>query len=762
MQPAPRPQPQALNRRLRARRMALALLHVGLLAPCAFLSVEAASAQEAPPVPPSPEPASESAQEQIRFEADSVQYASDAETITAAGNVVLRRDEQTVRADSVTWNRETGQIEASGNIRFVDADGNILYTEKVELTDELKTGAIEDMLLVLREGGRLAAQNGRRDENGNLVLDRAAYSGCAVTDDAGCPKRPSWEVTAVRVTYDAKTKRVRYKGAMLHVFGIPLLPLPGLGHTSDFRGESGLLIPDLRLSASNGVEVSDTYYWRLSESRDLALTGYLYTRALPMASGRYRELKDKGAYQVTGYLTRSRRVDVASGTGTSQYDLRGYAEANGRFQFDEHWSIGGYGRYAGDRTFLRRYDISREDRLRSSINLERIDESSYFSLAGWATQTLRVGDNQGLIPVALPVLDYRHRFAMPGIGGVLEMQANSLMITRTDGQDTQRAFASAKYNLRTITGLGQEVTLTGLVRGDVYHSDENERTVTALYRGNPGWHGRGVATAAADVKWPFMGEFLGGAQVLTPRFQIVATPEVRNLSIPNEDSRAVDLEDTNLFSLNRFPGYDRIEDGVRFTYGFDWTYNRPGFRASTTIGQSYRLSNQATLLPPGTGLDTQVSDIVGRTDLRFRDFVKLTHRFRLDKDSLALRRNELDATVGNHRTYAEIGYLRLNRNIDTSFEDLQDREELRFAGRIGFARYWSVFASGVVNLTDRQEDMSNMSDGFEMLRHRAGFAYTDDCLDLALTWRRDYVTTGDVQRGNTFQISFALRNLGVR
>jgi LPS-assembly protein len=700
-------------------------------------------------------------EEQIRFEADKLQYLNDTEMVTATGNVVMRRDEQTVRADTISWNRKTGQIQAMGNIRFVDTDGNVLYTDKVQLTDELKAGAIEDMLLVLREGGRLAAQSGNRAANGDMILNNAAYTGCAIEDEDGCPKKPSWEITAVRVFFDAADKRVKYKGATLRVFGIPLLPLPGLGHTSDFRGESGLLIPDFRLSASNGIEIADTYYFRLAENRDLAITGSIFTQALPMVSAKYRALFDKGALQATGYLTQSRRI---AGTSTdSQNDIRGYIDINGRFQLSENWSVTGFGRYASDRTFLRRYDISREDRLRSSINLERIAPDSYFSLAGWATQTLRIGVSQGLVPVALPVVDYRKRFTPPaGIGGRLELELNSLAITRTSGQDTQRAFARAQWDLRKLTGMGQEVTFTALVRGDVYHSDANALTTTALYRGDPGWQGRGVATAAMDVKWPLVGSFLGGTQVLTPRFQVVATPHVRNIQIPNEDSRAVDLEDTNLFSLNRFPGYDRIEDGVRFTYGLDWQLTRPGWRVASTIGQSYRLSSQSSLLPDGTGLSTRASDIVGRTDLRFGDIVKLTHRFRLDKSSLSMRRNEIDATVGNHNTYLEVGYLRLNRNIDPTFEDLQNREELRVAGRVGFAHYWSVFASGNVNLTSKAEDPTNGSDGFQMLRHRLGFAYTDNCLDFSFTWRRDYVATGDASSGNVFQITFSLRNLGVR
>jgi LPS-assembly protein len=140
--------------------------------------------------------------------------------VTAHGNVILRRAGQTVRSDVVTWNRKTGQIEATGNIRSVDESGNILYTDKVELTDELKTGAMEDLLVVLREGGRLAARQASRDASGNLTMHDAAFSGCTIQDEEGCPKRPSWEITAVKVTWNQVTKKVRYSGATLRVFGI--------------------------------------------------------------------------------------------------------------------------------------------------------------------------------------------------------------------------------------------------------------------------------------------------------------------------------------------------------------------------------------------------------------------------------------------------------------------------------------------------------------------------------------------------------------
>ena len=66
----------------------------------------------------------------------------------------------------------------------------------------------------------------------------------------------------------------------------------------------------------------------------------------------------------------------------------------------------------------------------------------------------------------------------------------------------------------------------------------------------------------------------------------------------------------------------------------------------------------------------------------------------------------------------------------------------------------------MLNLTTSDEEPTLGSDGFQVLRTRLGVAYQDDCLELSLTWRRDYVATGDAQEGNTFQFHVALRNLG--
>jgi LPS-assembly protein len=726
-----------------ARNAVLVLASVVLLG----ILAGTARAQAAPEPPPAAEDAV------IDFAADAIAYQNESDVVR------MVRGADRVVADRVVWDRKTGKVRAEGNVALTSAAGDKLYGDSVELTDTLKDGVVDNLLLVLADGARLAATRGVR-QGEVTTLSNAAYSPCPVVNSDGCPRTPSWSLSAVRIIHDPVRKRITFRQARLEMFGVPLFVIPSLSQPLGDTGASGLLTPQIQYTRTNGAEVALPFYLKIANNRDLTITPHIYTNALPALEANYRALTETGAYQVGGFATYGSRLPIGVVSTDQQRAFRAYVDAAGRFQLDPQWSVSGSIRRVTDRTFLRRYDISRDDRLRSTLRLERIDAPSYFSLTGWAVQTLRTGDVQGTIPVALPEVDYRRRLADPLLNGSIDLQLNALALGRTQGQDTQRAFAGVRWDVRRLTDWGQEVLVTAYARGDIYHSTGNALTTTALYRGEGGYQARGIAALAAEIRWPFIGTLFGGTQRLTPRFQIVGSPETRNLQIPNEDARSVDLEDSNLFALNRFPGYDRWEDGTRATVGLDWNFIAPGWSIDANIGQSFRLTNKPTLFPDGTGLTDRFSDIVGRTTVRFRDFVSVTHRYRLDKDKLQLRRNEVDATVGSRATYATIGYLKLNRNIGPQLEDLRDREEVRAGGRVQVSRFISVFGSATIDLTDRAEDPLSLADGYAPIRHRLGIAYTDECLDIGLTWRRDYETTGDARRGNSYLLRVAFRGLG--
>eukprot|EP01042_Synura_sphagnicola_P031038 gene31038-39959_t len=142
MRPQTRPPRQAFSLRVRARHSTalLALAGIAAFAPVLDAAHAApiapseaglpapAAAPDSPPAPVSasaaPASAAPAESDLVRFAAEKVTYDRDGDVATAIGNVVMRRDRRSLRADTVTWNRKTGAIAADGNIRFVDEDGD--------------------------------------------------------------------------------------------------------------------------------------------------------------------------------------------------------------------------------------------------------------------------------------------------------------------------------------------------------------------------------------------------------------------------------------------------------------------------------------------------------------------------------------------------------------------------------------------------------------------------------------------------------------
>src|SRR5207248_2956066 len=158
----------------------------------------AAAAQSPAPAPPAATGTPSPTDQIVEFSADQVIYDSDVDVVTATGEVRMNREGNYLAADQVVWNRKTGQVTAQGNVVVVTPEGNKLVGDNVVLTDTLQNGTVENLMVVLETGGRIAAQRGTR--TGQIItLQNAVYSPCPVTSESGCPKQPSWAITAVKV-----------------------------------------------------------------------------------------------------------------------------------------------------------------------------------------------------------------------------------------------------------------------------------------------------------------------------------------------------------------------------------------------------------------------------------------------------------------------------------------------------------------------------------------------------------------------------------
>jgi LPS-assembly protein len=331
------------------------------------------------------------------------------------------------------------------------------------------------------------------------------------------------------------------------------------------------------------------------------------------------------------------------------------------------------------------------------------------------------------------------------------LDANMLALTRTDGRDTRRLSVGVGVELPYVGPLGDLYTFTARVQGDGYWVNGNDPTTDNVNPNGPTeseLEGRVFPQFAVQWRYPWVRSSAGMHQVIEPIAQAVLAPNGSNPEgIPNEDSLDFEFDDTNLFSLNRFTGLDRVDPGTRFDYGLKWTVTGDGGGyASAFAGQSYRF-NEADVFAEGSGVEDNLSDIVGRVQIRPNYDLNLIYRFRLDKDDLDFRRNEVDLVVGPPALNLDLGYILVES--ETSDDEFDDREELTWTLRSKMTRYWSLFGGQRVDLNESQTRQV-----------RLGATYQDECILVQGVFERNFFSDREVKPEDAFYISFIFKNLG--
>jgi LPS-assembly protein len=705
------------------------------------------------------------AKENVEFEADQLTYDSETGEIRALGRVVLVRDGYTLKAGEVRYNKNTGRAEAIGAVELTSPDGDTIFAPKVLLENELKDAVIEDIKLLLEDGARVYADGGQRDgENGITTLDRAVYSPCKICNDSeGKPQDPFWQIKAVKVVHDRGKKRLYYKNATLEILGVPVLWTPYFSHPDPTVDRaSGFLPLEIRTSNNLGVVAGLPYYHTIDKSQDFTITPVITTREGLVLSGEYRHKLSYGEYTVDGSITYTDERDVNNNL-TGDNEFRGHISSAGQFNHVGPWRSTYQLNFASDDTFLRRYGFSRADTLTSEYNIEGFFDRSYISGRTLVFQELRNEVSPGLTPLALPLIEAEFIPKYKPLGGTVKIRGNALSITRTAGLDTQRISLSGNWQRRWISNQGFVFDLNGLVRSDAYNIDNEAAPDNPFFSGTfgsgeGGTDFRNVARLTGTLSYPLVKQSSNGFHTLEPIVQVTLSPsDSTPNNIVNEDSRAFELNDLNLFSSERAAGFDLFDESSRITVGLKWQYDGDDIQSDVLIGQSFRANGEDIFFSEGAGLEGEFSDIVGKTNIKYKDWLEVDHRYRLNDKSLAVRRNDINILIGSRNTGFEIGYLRLDRDLNFTNPDLigavenrQDREELRLGLYYQIDENWRFTGTAI-------EDLTTGSNGVE---YEAGVSYIDECIEVGLQIRETFTEDRDIEPGTSILFRFKLLNLG--
>ncbi len=209
------------------------------------------------------------------------------------------------------------------------------------------------------------------------------------------------------------------------------------------------------------------------------------------------------------------------------------------------------------------------------------------------------------------------------------------------------------------------------------------------------------------------------------------------------------IDASNLFEANRFPGLDRVEDENRMTYGLrSGLYGQKGSYGDIFIGQSFRFNDEGNPFPEGSGLNDRQSDVVGQISARLRDRYNLNYRFQLDGHDLNSQRHEVDAGLQWNRFALGSRYLFAKAVAGTEINE--SREQVQADASYYLNESWRVRTGGTQDL--------GAAPGLR--KAYAGLDYLGQCLSWSVTGERNLTddSSGDSNTEILFRIG--LKNLG--
>jgi LPS-assembly protein len=684
-------------------------------------------------------------QEPIVFLADELRVDQELNLVVAKGNVEIAQGRRRLLADTVTYNQRTDTITAAGNVSLLEATGEVIFAEYVELTNQMNEAFARDIRMIMTDRARLAGNTGRRTGGNRVEVRKGVYSPCDLCRED--PTRaPLWQIKAGSVVHDEEQQLVEYRDAILELGGIPVFYTPYFSHPDPtVKRRTGFLPVTFGHSNNLGFNATVPFFWAIAPDKDLTIAPIFTGEAGQVAAGEYRQRFGFGSLDLSGSIVEDRVPITAAPAGSSESALRGHLFADGRFDLDETWRTGFQVRRASDQTYLRRYRFGgTETALTSRGYVEGFTPRSYATAQAYAFQALREFRSNEQLPVVGPVMSYNWVGQPDDWGGRWAVDANLLSLWREDGNDNRRLSLGSEWRLPffgpagTVWSLGAGLRGDGYSVGDLVLPDGSEKN---------GLEGRVFPQVALETRWPWIRRGPGFTQLVEPIAGFYAAPNGLNRSsIPNDDSVVFDFGDQHLFSRNRFAGYDRVDDGQRVDYGLRAAVYGDGIGYSqVVIGQSYRIQ-ESTPFPAGSGLEDRLSDIVGRVLVAPTPWVDFLYRFRLDRRGFGLDRQEASVAAGPEQLRVSLSYLDLPPVVGEG----EPRRELTAGLSLGLTRYWRFGFSTTRDLDSADASLFNAVDAI----------YQDECLAFTISLAQSGTRDRDIEPGTTIYFTLVLKNLG--
>lgn len=684
------------------------------------------------------------------------------DTIRAVGDVEIINGNRIINANEVEYNQTTKEIKANSAVKVRDtAEDQMFFSKTANMTDDLMKADFDDGILLFKNGSSIRSSHITKIGKSDIKLKKTRYSICPTnlydTDmtyeeimaKLDKKKTPLFSLRSSKATANTEKKFLKFWGTSVWIWKIPIFYIPyfktGMAFDNDVNGFE---VPGIESNSNYGYSIYMPYNF-VTKRQKLKITPRVYFKGNYSLAGEYdiKSLENRWRVNFKG--------DVVNDNGHSKkfknaYDIteveegvykkwRGYAALKGFYDITDTWTFDFNSAIASDQYYLRDYFRDGQQYIESNFRINRVNlgkpmDFNYFQFSNLFYQDLLEDDSNYNLPRYAPITDTNiqntiHRNKMNNL--FYNVKLNTTSLFRKNGVEYNRFTLTPKLN-NTFNSKFGTITSNFELRGDLYLLNE--------VGGNRSNQYRDTSTRILpqfNIEW--RKSFASANFLFQPIIKYSVSPNSRGFEekIPNEDSVPYGISFENIFSNNRFIGYDRQEFGNRLTYGFQSTlFNR----LNIGIAQGYRdiIDDNYRLI----GFENNLSDYVGYVSYIINDNFDLYYRFLTDRENFNFKKNEV-ALNFNSKYFG----------VFTSFVDL-DKDFLYNTRQqqLGFGAYFTIFKKWTI----AGSAILDIQNNYRFLESRASLTYDGGCTRWGISFR-NYNPLTSTTKSTSVDFNFTIK-----
>jgi len=663
----------------------------------------------------------------VDIAADTISRDADG-AIVAEGNVVIQREGETLKADTVVYDVNKKEIRASGHVT-ITSENALLEADSARMQTTDKTGKLEQAKVTLSSGERITAGTLTRIDENTMTAEQITFTSCPEDSQ-------TWLMRASSVEVDQEEGTLSAKHARLELGGVPVFYTPYWSQV--LRRKSGFLLPYASAGKVRGTEIALPYYLAPAENWDATFTPHWMSARGVMGEIEFRHVS------ASGYTTLQAEGLHDRKTASNRSRLRASIEE--KLPLDIRFSA--HADHLSDIRYLAEFGTDNNDissrYMQSYASLSQRLHYGDWSLMVNHQQDILVASNASTLQI-LPRFESTLQLPLFSDAVVLHFDQQSTQFQRTLGIHGIRVDLNPYLEIPLqLAGGGIRTTLTAGGRHTRYWlKDTVQPTIMSRNTFEASLENRlYIERISEDGKW---------RHSITPilRYDFIKAPDQSQL--PNFDSAFGKLSINNLLSGNRFSGYDRIERLNRISFLIETGLqhkDEPGESALSALtiraGAAYEVKRESVdpaLLPAQTH---PFSNLLGDIVIRPVQFTSISAGGQYDP-------------VGHYWAKSNAG-ININPDGGSSLKINWQRTDARYAapGELISAKaevvskpYLTLFGGWEYDLLIRQTQQAN-----------GGIKFTHPCWEMSLEGYRYRINGTNVTSDIGLRLLIGLKGLG--